>query len=123
MILEPTAVVLYVDNLAISTQFYQDLLGIKAQELSPSFNQFTLSNGLDLGLKVKHTVTPAAENNGGGELAFTLDNNKTVDALYSEWQQNGVTIAQPPEEMPYGYNFLALDPNGYRLRFVSLGKS
>jgi catechol 2,3-dioxygenase-like lactoylglutathione lyase family enzyme len=53
MILEPSAVILYVDDLAKSCQFYQDLLGLKPQTLSPSFSQFTLSYGLNLGLKVK----------------------------------------------------------------------
>ncbi len=121
--LEPSAVVLYVDNLAKSRQFYQALLGIKPEELSPSFNQFTLSNGMRLALKFKDTVEPPAEDkNGGGELAFTLDNPAMLDELFADWQKKGVTIAQSPTPMTFGYTFLALDPDGNRLRFVSLGK-
>ena len=123
MILEPTAVVLYVDNLAISSKFYQDLLGIKPEEASPTFHSFTLSNGMGLGLKAKHAVEPPADKNGGGELAFTLDNNKKVDALFAEWQEKDVNIALPPTVVPYGYTFVALDPDDNRLRVVSLGKS
>ena len=123
MILEPSAIVLYVDNLAISRQFYQDLLGIKPEEASPTFHSFTLSKGMGLGLKAKHAVEPPADKNGGGELAFTLDNNKKVDALFAEWQKKDINIALPPTVVPYGYTFVALDPDGNRLRVVSLGKS
>ena len=121
--LQPQAFVLYVDNLAISSKFYQDLLGIKPKEASPTFNTFTLSNGMGLGLKAKHAVEPAANQNGSGELAFTLDNNKQVDELFAEWQKKGINMAQPPTVVAYGYTFLALDPDGNRLRVVSLGKS
>ena len=123
MILEPTAIVLYVDNLAISSKFYQDLLGIKPEEASPTFHSFTLSNGMGLGLKAKHAVEPPAKKNGGGELAFTLDNNKKVDALFAEWQEKAINMALPPTVVPYGYTFVALDPDDNRLRVVSLGKS
>jgi catechol 2,3-dioxygenase-like lactoylglutathione lyase family enzyme len=123
MILEPTAIVLYVDNLAISSKFYQDLLGIRPEEASPTFHSFTLSNGMGLGLKAKHAVELPADKNGGGELAFTLDNNKKVDALYAEWQEKAINMALPPTVVPYGYTFVALDPDDNRLRVVSLGKS
>lgn len=122
MILEPTAIVLYVDNLAKSRQFYQDILGIKPEEASPTFHSFTLSNGMGLGLKARHAVEPPAEKTGSGELAFTLDNNKKVDALFAEWQEKDINIALPPTVVPYGYTFVALDPDGNRLRVVSLGK-
>ena len=123
MILEPTAVVLYVDNLAISSKFYRNLLGIKAEEASPTFHSFILSNGMSLGLKAKHAAEPPADNkNGNGELAFTLDNNKKVDALFAKWQEKKIIMLLPPTIVPYGYTFLALDPDGNRLRVVSLGK-
>ena len=123
MTLEPTAVVLYVDNLAKSRQFYQDLLGIEPEEASPTFHTFTLSNGMDLCLKARHAVEPPADKNGSSELAFTLDNNKKVDTLFAEWQEKDINMAVPPTVVPYGYTFVALDPDGNRLRVVSLGKS
>lgn len=120
--IEPNAIILYVDNLAISSHFYQDLLGINPVEASPSFHSFTLSNGMSLGLKTKHSVEPPAEN-GSGELAFTLDNDEKVGDLFAEWQRKGINIALPPTLVAYGYTFLATDPDGNRLRVVSLGKS
>lgn len=123
MVFEPTTIVLYVDNIVISSKFYQDLLGIKPAEASPTFHTFKLSNGMDLGLKTKHSVEPPADKTGSGELAFTLDNNKKVDALFSDWQEKNIPMALAPTSVPYGYTFLALDPDGNRLRVVALGKS
>lgn len=123
MLFEPTTIVLYVDNIAISSKFYQDLLGIKPTEASPTFHTFKLSNGMDLSLKAKHSVELPADDNGRGELAFTLDNNKKIDALFSDWQEKNINMALPPTYVPYGYTFLALDPDGNRLRVVAMGKS
>ena len=123
MILEPTTIVLYVDNLTKSRQFYQDLLGIKPEEASPTFHSFTLSNGMGLGLKAKHAVEPPTDKHGGGELAFTLENNKKIDALFAEWREKDINMAIDPTLVPYGYTFVALDPDGNRLRVVSLGNS
>ena len=92
--LEPSAIVLYVDNLLVSSAFYQDLLGIKPEEDSPTFHSFKLSNGMGLGLKAKHSVEPPTDENGSGELAFTLDNNREVDELFVEWQGKKISMAQ-----------------------------
>lgn len=123
MILEPNVVVLYVDDLAITSQFYQDLLGMKPEEASITFHSFTLSNGMNLALKARHSVVPPTEaKSGNGELAFTLDDNKKVDELFSEWQAKGISIIFPPSQVPFGYTFVALDPDGHRLRVAALGK-
>lgn len=123
MQLEPDAIVLYVDNLAITSQFYEDVLNIKPETPSPTFHAFSLSNGMSLALKTKDSVEPAAEGkNGHGELAFTLDNKQTVDTLFTTWQAKKVNIILPPTNAPYGYTFVACDPDGNRLRVVSLTK-
>jgi catechol 2,3-dioxygenase-like lactoylglutathione lyase family enzyme len=124
MRLEPSVMVLYVDNIARTCQFYQDLLGIKPIEASVTFHSFKLSNGMSLALKAKHSVVPPTEEkNGYGELAFTVDSNKKVDELFAEWQTKEISIIFPPTQMPFGYTFVALDPDGYRLRVAFLGKS
>lgn len=121
--IEPNAIVLYVENLELSSKFYQELLGIEPDKASPTFNSFTLSNGMGLGLKAKYAAQPPADINGGSELAFTLETNKDVDELFATWQKNKIHIIQPLTDMAYGYTFLALDPDGNRLRVVSLNKS
>jgi predicted enzyme related to lactoylglutathione lyase len=120
MIIEPSAVVLYVNTLEISNPFYQDLLGIKLEVASPTFSSFKLSNGMGLGLTAKHAVEAPVYENGSGELAFTCDTNEAVDALFVAWQKKEISMVHPPILLPYGYTFLALDPDGNRLRVVSL---
>lgn len=118
--IEPSAVILYVANPHTSSAFYQDVLGIKPEEASPTFHSFRLSNGMGLGLKARHAVESPTENTGSGELAFIVENNQQVDDLFAQWQAKEITIPVPPTGLPYGYTFLALDPDGNRLRVVSL---
>ena len=121
MLLEPNAVVLYANNLPLTSNFYKELLGITPEEASPTFHSFQLSNGMSLALKALHSVEPpAAGNNGHGELAFTVENYNTVDALFLAWQAKAIDIISPPNKVPYGYTFLAADPDGNRLRIVAL---
>ncbi len=124
MLIEPNVIVLYVDKLAIASQFYQDLLGIKPEEASVTFHSFKLSNGMRLALKAKYSVVPPTEEkSGNGELAFTLNSDKKVDELFAKWQAKKISIIFPPTQMPFGYTFVAIDPDGHRLRVASLGKS
>lgn len=124
MILEPDVIVLYVNDLAITSQFYQDLFGIKPIEASATFHSFKLSNGMSLALKVKYSVVPPVEEKSShGELAFTLDSNQKVNELFAEWQAKEISIMVPPTPLPFGYTFVALDPDGYRLRVACLRRS
>ncbi|MEZ9056358.1 glyoxalase, partial [Vibrio sp. 10N.247.311.26] len=36
--------------------------------------------------------------------------------LFEKWKEQGVNFAQESEESVYGINFVALDPDGHRLR-------
>jgi predicted enzyme related to lactoylglutathione lyase len=118
--LQPNAFILYVDNLVSSTQFYEDLLGIKSEQMSPTFSQFSLTPQMGLGLKSRQAVQPPTEKTGGGELAFVVDHNHKVDDLFQEWQKKDIEMIHVPTIMPFGYSFMAIDPNGNRLRVVSL---
>ena len=111
---------LYVDSPANSANFYSRLLEKPPIELSPTFALFVLDSGLKLGLWSRHTVEPAAQvAGGGGELAFSVADNQTVDSLYAEWTQQELTIVQTPVALDFGYSFVALDPDGHRLRVFS----
>lgn len=124
MIFEPSVIVLYVDNLPISSMFYQDLLTLTPAETSITFHSFKLSNGMSFALKARHSVVPAAEGKSGhGELAFILDNPKKVDELFAQWQTKKIEILSPPSALPFGYTFVATDPDGHRLRVLSLAKA
>ena len=39
-----------------------------------------------------------------------------VDAQHVDWRKRGLPIAQAPTTMDFGRTFVALDPDGHRLR-------
>ena len=114
---DPNFVILYVNDPLASAVFYADLLERPAIEQSPTFAMFGLASGVMLGLWSRRTVEPEATAAGGGaELAFALDGIEAVHARHADWTQRGLTIAQEPTAMDFGYTFVALDPDGHRLR-------
>ena len=58
----------------------------------------------------------AAPSAAGGEIAFPVNGANEVDSLFAEWGGRGVKIALEPTQMDFGYSFVALDPDGQRLR-------
>ncbi len=113
----PSLVILYVDSPAASAAFYGDLLGRTPVEASPTFAMFALDHGLMLGLWSRHTVEPGATaGGGGGELAFPVADIAAVLALHEDWTRRGLPVIQPPTELDFGHSFVALDPDGHRLR-------
>jgi len=117
----PNFVLLFVDSPAASASFYTDLLGKSPFESSPTFAAFLLEAGLMLGLWSKHTAEPTPTAAGGGtEFGFSVSDVATVDAMYADWTAKGIKIAQEPTVMDFGYTFVALDPDGHRLRVCAL---
>lgn len=117
---DPNFIILYVNNPIASATFYADLLGRPAIEASPGFAMFALESGVMLGLWAKHTVEPTPTTGGGGaEIAFALEDVTAVDACFSVWSKRGLSIAQAPTRMDFGYTFVALDPDGHRLRIFA----
>lgn len=106
-------VILYVDSPPASAAFYARLLGREPIEASPTFAMFNLAFGAALGLWSRHTVEPPATAVGGGEVAFTA---MDVDAVHAKWMAQGLAIVQEPADLDFGRTFVALDPDGHRLR-------
>jgi catechol 2,3-dioxygenase-like lactoylglutathione lyase family enzyme len=114
---DPNFILLYVDNPQLSADFYAGLLGKEPVESSPTFAMFPLQNGVMLGLWSRHTVEPAMNGTpGAGELAFSVKDPQAVHDLYQEWAARKMRIAQAPTELDFGFTFVALDPDGHRLR-------
>jgi catechol 2,3-dioxygenase-like lactoylglutathione lyase family enzyme len=110
-------VLLYVDSPPASASFYADLLGTPPVESSPTFAMLPLTNEVMLGLWSRRTVEPAATApSGSGEVAFTVDDAAAVERTHADWKQRGLPIAQAPTAMDFGHTFVALDPDGHRLR-------
>ena len=110
-------VLLYVDNPPTSAGFYADLLRRPPIETSPTFAMLPLRGDVMLGLWSRQTVEPvAASSAGAGEIAFTVADSAAVAAMHADWAKRGLTIAQAPTRMDFGHTFVALDPDGHRLR-------
>ena len=121
---DPNFIILYVDNPAASADFYAALLGKPPVESSPTFAMFALPSGVMLGLWSRHTVEPAASATlgSGSEVAFAVDSKDEVTALYDAWTGRGLRVAQKPVDLDFGHTFVALDPDGHRLRvFAAAG--
>ncbi|ALX15365.1 glyoxalase [Burkholderia cepacia JBK9] len=113
----PNLVLLYVDDPTRSAQFYERLLGRPPVAAFPAYAAFTFDNGLHLGL----WSTGARDFVSGGtghrsELAFMVDDEREVERLYEAWKALGVPFEQPPMTAVFGLTFVALDPDGHRLR-------
>src|SRR5258708_3027123 len=114
---QPNLVILFVDSPPASAAFYSDLLGLKPVESSQAFVMFALGSGAMLGLWARHTVQPATAVTGGGsELAFTVADPRALRAMHADWSNPSLKIATAPVEMEFGHPFVALDPDGHRLR-------
>jgi len=109
-------VLLYVDNPPASASFYADLLDTKPMETSSTFAMLPLKADVMLGLWQRRNVEPVASAPGGGEIAFTVADQAAVESTHADWKQRGLPIAQPPTAMDFGHTFVALDPDGHRLR-------
>lgn len=114
---QPNFMLLYVDNPQISGKFYSALLGREPVEASPTFVMFALPSGLMLGLWSRHTVQPPPVSNAGGsEIGIAVENPGAVATTCADWKGCGIAIAQEPTVMDFGTTFVALDPDGHRLR-------
>lgn len=120
----PNFIILYVADAALSANFYSDILSSTAIESSPTFAMFALGSGVMLGLWKKDTVLPVATAAAGSnELAFAVPDQDMLKQMYQDWQARGMHIAQPLTTMDFGLTFVALDPDGNRLRaFVAAGE-
>jgi predicted enzyme related to lactoylglutathione lyase len=77
---------------------------------------FSMAPGIMLGLWGRDGVAPTANAPGGGEIALSVENNEALEARHADWRQRGLSIVQPPTDMDFGRTFVALDPDGHRLR-------
>jgi predicted enzyme related to lactoylglutathione lyase len=119
----PDLIILYVDNPVNAARFYSGLLEIEPIQSSPTFMLFSFASGFRLGLWSKHTVKPKSKALAGAcELSIPVTENDTVDQIHDDWQKKGIDILQPPTLLDFGYTFVAMCPDGHRLRIYALCK-
>lgn len=111
-------VLLFVEAPLISAEFYSKILGLKPIEQYPTFALFALKNNVQLGLWAYKTAQPKITTPpGASEIAFSADN---IDRLYEHLLKLGVPMIQTPTDMDFGRTFVAVDPDGHRIRFYRL---
>jgi catechol 2,3-dioxygenase-like lactoylglutathione lyase family enzyme len=121
---DPNLILLYVAKTQASRAFYADLLSRQPVEESQNFAAFVLESGLMLGLWARDKVEPAAPRAGvGAEIVFPVADYPAVDAICADWRQRGLPIAMEPKELDFGRTFVALDPDGHRLRVFAERRS
>ncbi|WFR94765.1 VOC family protein [Rhizobium tumorigenes] len=113
----PNLIILYVKDPAESVVFYRGLLGREPVADSPNYAAFALDSGFMLGLWRRSSVEPQPLALGNrGEIGFALPGKGSIAAHYREWCKQGMPIAQELTTMDFGETFVALDPDGHRLR-------
>lgn len=111
-------ILLSVTNPIKSAEFYSKLLGLEPIEQSSTFALFSLPNGVLLGLWSRQTAEPqVTAQAGGSEICFSAEN---VDEVFEGWRKNDIPMAPVPTEMDFGRTFVALDPDGHRIRVYRL---
>ncbi|OMG71845.1 VOC family protein [Burkholderia ubonensis] len=113
----PNLVLLYVDDPARSAVFYERLFARAPVAAFPTYAAFAFDNGLHVGLwstSARNFVSHGAGHRA--ELAFMVDGDAEVDRLYEAWKALDVRIEQAPMTAVFGRTFVALDPDGHRLR-------
>ena len=111
----PNPVLLYVEDPLQGAAFCERLLGTSPATVFPTYAAF--DNGLNLGLWSTQARDFVSSGTGHrSELAFMVDDEDEVRALRDAWQASGVEIGQDLATAVFGLTFVALDPDGHRIR-------
>ncbi|CAB3755145.1 glyoxalase [Burkholderia sp. MSh2] len=115
--ISPNLVLLYVEDPTRSARFYERLFERPPVAAFPTYAAFTFDSGLTLGLWSTHARDFVSGGAGHrSELAFIVDDDRDVQRLYDAWRALGVPFEQAPTAAVFGLTFVALDPDGHRLR-------
>jgi predicted enzyme related to lactoylglutathione lyase len=113
----PNLFLLYVDDPATSAGFYERILDRAPTANFPTYVAFAFDRGMTLSLWSKQAKNFVSDGSGHrSEVAFMVPDKDAVKALHERWVAAGVAIEQPLHEAVFGLTFVALDPDGHRLR-------
>lgn len=117
MMLTPNLLLFYVENPLNSAEFYEMIFRLKPVALFPTYAAFTFDNGLTFSLWSVHAKDFLSGGIGHrAELSFMVADEDTVQDLRARWGSLGVEIEQDLHEAVFGLTFVALDPDGHRIR-------
>ncbi len=113
-----TIVGLGVEDLHVSSQFYEEKFGWKKMKSSNDGITFFQLNGILLSLYPKDklaedaSVSPEGQGFKGFTLAFNTRTKEEVDTLIAELEAKGVKIVKQPESVFWGgYSSYIADPD------------
>ncbi|MGP9827384.1 VOC family protein [Ectopseudomonas khazarica] len=113
----PNLLVLYVADPLRSSAFYRQLLQQAPSSEFPSYVSFALNDQLHLGLWSEQADNFQSSGSGHrSEFGYLVEREADVERLYARWRALGVEIEQPLARAVFGPTFVALDPDGHRLR-------
>jgi hypothetical protein len=113
----PNLVLIYVNDPLASAHFYEQLFEKKPVAAFPTYVAFTFENGFSVGLwstKAKNFLSGGEGHRS--ELAFMVTDEGEVRKLRERWGSLGVKVEQDLHEAVFGLTFVALDPDGHRIR-------
>ena len=115
-----TTILLHVADMGASTEFYRGILQREPVDAGEDFTLFVMNSGTTLGLWRRDVIDPPAQGETDSiELGFKREHHE-VDVCHADWVAQGVTMLMPPTDRPFGRSFVALDPDGHRLRVYAL---
>ena len=106
---------LLVDDVQKATAFYRDQLGFPVNEAESTpgiFTQFALAGETTVGLMARH-IGPTGQQIEPGLLV------EDADAIYAQWQAQGIELIEEPNDRPFGRTFLFRTPDGHIWRVYS----
>lgn len=109
--------ILYVKNPQDSALFYEKLFKLKPNLSVPTYVAFTFENGFTLSLWSTQAKDFHSQGSGlKSELSFMVPHEHRVKELRDQWVNEGVPIEQDLARAAFGLTFVALDPDGHRIR-------
>jgi len=113
----PNLFILYVSDPLSSAPFYETLFGRAPTAAFPTYVAFSFGNGMTVALWSASARDFVSSGTGHrSELCFMVAAADEVAALQERWERAGVVIEQPLHEAVFGPTFVALDPDGHRIR-------
>lgn len=121
--LSPNLILLYVEDPQESAAFYTRLLRCEPVAAFPNYVAYALEGGLTFSLWSARAANFVSSGTGHRmEVAFMVKDDAEVERLHAEWREAGVSIEQDLMTAVFGRTFVALDPDGHRLRVCTPDK-
>lgn len=113
----PNLFIVYVSNVAASTEFYGRLFEMEPRFTTPRFVEFEIAEGVGFALCARNASALEGDPVRTGETCLNLPGGAgAIEKQYRRWVDLGVRIVAEPHDDVFGRTFVAADPDGNLLR-------